>query len=204
MNPLTYSPSSPAEFIGQAQKVAGFFLKLLADSQANGHTPVKVLLNGPPGVGKSELVKFLQSSAGIHPKFSTTKLNGTKVNMDTVADMEQSMHYRDLYGLYKLFWIDEADKIPSIAQVRFLTLLDDLPNGVAVVCTSNSKLKNFEDRFQSRFQYFEVKSPAPDEIETLVGRFIGTGQIARQIATFAAGNVRQALRDAEGVLQQAA
>ncbi len=105
-----------------------------------------------------------------------------------------------------MLWVDEADEIPRVAQIRFLTLLDDLPNGVVVVCTSNCKLADFENRFQTRFQAFEVADPPPVEIEKFIIRI--APEISRsdagQIANFACGNVRQALLDAEGVLQQAA
>lgn len=201
MNPTTYTPTKPEDFIGDARKVASFLLKLIERSKGDGNSPMKLLLNGPPGVGKSELIKFLLVKAGIHPKWSTHKFNGTKVNMDAIDDMERAMHYRDLYGAFKLFWIDEADKIPSTAQVRFLTLLDDLPAGNIVACTSNCKVSEFEARFQSRFQVHELKGVPAAEIEGLLLQFLpNLPHVAKQIATFACGNVRQALLDADGAL----
>jgi replication-associated recombination protein RarA len=201
-NPTAYTPTQPEEFIGDARHVAAFLLKLLAASQQENFSPIKLLLNGPPGLGKSELIKFLQAQAGIHPKWSTHKFNGTKVNMDAIDDIERAMHYRDLYGAYKLFWVDEADKIPNTAQVRFLTLLDDLPAGNIVACTSNCKVSDFEARFQSRFLVQELKPVPAPEIESLLLHFLPAHQAntARQIATFACGNVRQALLDCKGAL----
>ena len=58
-----------------------------------------------------------------------------------------------------MLWIDKANAIPPVAQVRFLTLLDDLPRGIAIACTSNCKLRDFEERFQTRFQVFEIAPP---------------------------------------------
>ena len=103
-----------------------------------------------------------------------------------------------------MLWIDEADEIPRLAQVRFLTLLDDLPAGVAVACTSNCKLSDFENRFQTRFQAFEIAPPPPAEIQSLVTRLLPQLSVrdATQIATFACGNVRQALLEAQGAMQQ--
>ena len=105
-----------------------------------------------------------------------------------------------------MLWIDEADEIPRVAQVRFLTVLDDLPSGVMVACTSNCALADFENRFQTRFQVFEIAPPPPQDIQKLLARIAPEIPVreAGQIANFACGNVRQALLDAQGALQQLA
>ena len=59
---------------------------------------------------------YLQIAAGIHPKWSTHKTNGTKVNMEVIQSMEDSMHYGDFYSDYKLIWIDEVDKMLPTQQ----------------------------------------------------------------------------------------
>ena len=111
---------------------------------------------------------------------------------------------QDLFGKYRLIWIEEADAIPAAAQTRFL-LLDDLPAGAAVVATSNCKLEDFKKRFQTRFKIYEVEPPAPHEIETLLRRVgLADERTIKNIATFACGCVRQALLDAESALQAAA
>jgi hypothetical protein len=77
------------------------------------------------------------------------------------------------------------------ADQRFLTLLDDLPAGVSVVCTSNCQLKDFESRFQTRFQVFELAPPPAQDVESLIVRIapeVGQND-ARVIANFACGNV---------------
>ena len=58
-----------------------------------------------------------------------------------------------------MLWIDKANAIPPVAQVRFFTLLDDLPRGIAIACTGNCKLRDFEERVQTRFQAFEIAPP---------------------------------------------
>ena len=90
--------------------------------------------------------------------------------------------------------------------MRFLTLLDDLPSGVIVACTSNCALSDFENRFQTRFQAFEIAPPPPLDIQNLLVRIAPeiSPRDAGQIANFACGNVRQALLDAQGALQQLA
>ena len=212
-----FCPQSADDFIGNniierqsgtltgARQVALHLEKLVRLAKKNDNTPIKLLFNGEPGRGKSELVKYLQFLVGAN-KWSTTKLNGTSLKVDYVEDIARQLAYTNLFGEYRLLWIDEADAIPPVAQIRFLTLLDDLPHSCAVVCTSNCKLDDFEKRFQTRFQAFELAGPPPDEIEKFICRIAPEIRPAdaTQIAAFACGNVRQALLDAEGVLQQAA
>jgi replication-associated recombination protein RarA len=213
-NAGTFQPKSIGDFIGknvierQSGDMTGAYLvavqleKAVRLSNQNGRTPLKFLFNGHPGIGKSDLVKFLQHLLGCD-KWSYTKLNGTQCKMEKVEEIAATLHYRSLFSDWRMLWIDEADQIPNVAQVRFLTLLDDLPSGVAVACTSNCKLEEFEKRFQTRFQAFELASPPPEEIETFLNRICPEiNGASRQIATFACGNVRQALLDAQGALQQ--
>jgi replication-associated recombination protein RarA len=212
----SFIPRSAADFIGNniierqsgdqtgARLVAQQIEKAVRLSEKNGRTPLKFLFNGKPGIGKSELVKFLSHLIHVD-KWSTTKLNGTQCKIEKIEDIAANLHYTNLFGEWRMLWIDEADEIPRVAQVRFLTLLDDLPYGVVVVCTSNCKLEDFENRFQTRFQAFELAPPPPEEIEKFLKRICPelNGSSA-QIATFACGNVRQALLDAQGALQQCA
>ena len=120
-----------------------------------------------------------------------------------MEEIAQDLNYRDMFGAYRVIWIEEADAVPPVAQVRLLTLLDDLPNGCAMVCTSNCKLDEFKKRFQTRFKVFELEPPSPEEIRILLSKFLTNQREITTIATFACGNVRQALLDAESALQAA-
>ena len=126
--------------------------------------------------------------------------------MERIEDIAANLHYKNLFGDWRMLWIDEADEIPRVAQVRFLTVMDDLPPGVIVACTSNCALADFENRFQTRFQVFEIAPPSPADIQSLLVRIAPeiSSRDAGQIANFACGNVRQALLDAQGALQQLA
>jgi DNA polymerase III delta prime subunit len=199
-----YVPLVPDDFIGDAAKVALELERVVRDACECGNAPIKVMFNGEPGIGKSALAKYLLKLLGCDPKWSTKKYNGTQVKIETVEEIANDLHYRDMFGNYRLIWIEEADVIPAMAQVRFLTLLDDLPNGCAVVCTSNCKLDEFKKRFQTRFKIYEVDPPKPHEVEILLRKFITDPLSIAHIATFACGNVRQALLDAERSLQATA
>lgn len=170
-------------------------------ANANQHSPLKYLFNGRPGLGKSALVAYLQQLLGCN-KWNTIKLNGTQCKVETIQDIAQQLACTSLFGDWRLLWIDEADAIPPVAQVRFLTLLDDLPRGIAVACTSNCKLKDFEERFQTRFQAFEIAAPTTQEIIALLRRYLPDEPEVVNAATFADGNVRQALLDTKGLVQR--
>ena len=202
--PSLYDPQTPYDFIGPAAHVCRVLLRGIKDATSAGNAPIKYLFNGEPGVGKSALAKFLIRSLGCDLKYSAQKYNGTQVKMEVLEDISRSLAYKDLFGAYRVVWIEEADAIPAVAQVRFLTLMDDLPNGAAVICTSNCKVDDFVKRFQTRFKILEVDAPQPHEIQALLGKFLSDKVAIQHIATFACGNVRQALLDAENALQAAA
>ncbi len=202
--PSLYIPTKLEDFIGPAADIARLMQRAVSDATAAGNAPLKVLFNGDPGVGKSALAKYLMTLLGCHPKWSVKKYSGTDVDIECVREIAIDLHYKDLYSAYRLIWIEEADAISAAAQTRFLTLLDDLPNGSAVVATSNCKTEDFKKRFQTRFKIYEVEAPQPHEIAGLLRRVgLTQEQLINHISTMACGCVRQALLDAESALQAA-
>jgi replication-associated recombination protein RarA len=200
MMPSQFRPTTPDEFIGPARSQAKTIERMIALCKESGKAPIKLLILGLPGAGKTSLAEHFVKCVG-SDKWSVHKFNGVQVKIEEVEELARSVHYTSLFGDYKIIRIEEVDKVPTVAQVRLLTLLDDLPNGVAVIATSNCRVGDLESRFQSRFQVIQLASPSDDEItEFLSGRWKLTTSIARQIATFANGNVRQALLDAQSYL----
>jgi len=203
MTPSKFIPSTAADFIGHgdfgAATAARSLQALVAQSRANKNASMSILINGRPGIGKSALARwFIYDVLGCS-KFSVTKLNGTKVNLERVDDIAAGLPYRDLYADYKAVWFEECDLMTKAAQGGMLTLLDDLNEtpGNVILCTSNCALKDFEPRFSSRFTVFELQPPSSDEIETLLCRWLQTEGAIKQIAQFACGNVRTAIKDAD-------
>ena len=150
----SYKPKSPADFIGSARSISLKLEKLVHSALAQGD-PLKILLLGKPGIGKTALANWLMNRLGCD-RWHTTVLNGTQVKIELVEDTARTLQFKELFGQYRILRIEEVDKVPTVAQVRFLTLLDELPTHTAVVCTSNCDLKDLEERFQSRFLVFNV------------------------------------------------
>ncbi len=202
--PSLYTPSSPEEIIGPAGQIAIELKRAVKDALANDNAPLKVIFAGDAGVGKSTLANLLIQALGIQSKWAIKKYSGVDVDIECVRQIAQDLHYKDLFGTYRVIWIEEADAIPTAAQTRFLMLMDELPSACAIVCTTNAKSDDFRNRFQTRFKFYEVTAPEPHEIQGLLARFGISQRDCVQIATFACGNVRAALLDAERLLQAAA
>jgi DNA polymerase III delta prime subunit len=196
-----YKPKSPADFIGSARSISLKLEKLVQSALPDGD-PLKILLLGKPGIGKTALANWLMNRLGCD-RWHTTVLNGTQVKIELVEEIARTLQFKELFGQYRILRIEEVDKVPTVAQVRFLTLLDDLPSRTAVICTSNCDLKDLEERFQSRFLVFNVSPPTDAEIRTLLQKLSAGGlteSVISKIAAFACGNVRQALLDADAAL----
>jgi replication-associated recombination protein RarA len=202
MNPTQYKPRRPDEFIGPAKDLA-MVLERIAKRSARTNEPVKVVIRGEPGIGKSALVDNLIEQLGAN-QWTTTKLNGTQLNVDKIDEWASRLCLREIYGKFRVLRIEEVDKVNAFVQARMLTLLDDLPENVAVICTSNKELKDFDPRFQSRFQVFSLKAPGAEEIKWLLKKFGLRKDDANRIAQFACGNVRLALFDAQSALDELA
>jgi DNA polymerase III delta prime subunit len=198
-----FIPESADDLIGNARDIALILDKAVHLSKGSNNSPLCYLFAGEPGLGKSAVAAYFTKLIGAD-KWSVTKLNGTEVKIEKVQELANSINYKTLFGDWRVIRIEEADTIPQVAQVRFLTLLDELPNSTAVICTSNCKLDEFEKRFQSRFQVFEVEPPSAPDIAKFLHRFIDHDDSILRIAEFACGNVRQALKDTQGYLQAAA
>jgi replication-associated recombination protein RarA len=202
MNPIDFKPRSPEQFIGPARELARVFDRILRRSSRKG-TPIRIFNQGEPGIGKSALVDYLLQQLSVSP-FNLIKRSGAALSMDHVEDFARSLQLTDLFGGYRVLHIEEVERVHHLVQARLLTLLDDLPPYSAILCTSNKNVKDLDERFQTRFQVFTLKSPTPDDIKGLLARFRLNKAEINRIATLCCGNVRLALLDAQSALDQIA
>ena len=193
-NPCDYKPQVQSDFIGKARFYAGLLDKAV---QMSPEGPLKFLFVGKPGTGKTELGHYMQRKLGV-TKWSLHKYNGSQCKIEAVDKLAEQLAYTDYFSPWRMVWIEEADAIPSVsAQIRLLTVIDETPKKVVWVLTSNCAVKDFETRFQSRFQVLEFPPVPQADIEAFLKRWPLRENILKQIATFACGNVRQALLDAQ-------
>ena len=180
---------------------AGKILSAVSGLRYTDSKPVKLMLYGPPGVGKTALAEALASSIG-DSKWDIESINGRNVTIDVVRDWQQSMHCSSMYGEWKVRIINEADVMPRPSQDLMLTLLDELPPKRAFIVTSNLDLDQMTPRFRTRFMTRKVEAPKPEEIATLLMEQGLPSDQAAFISTAAAGNVRAALLDADAWLNE--
>jgi len=200
MLPSTYRPHKIEDFVGPARAKAEFITRLVTLAQDTGD-PIRLLILGKPGIGKSALAEFFVRTTGAS-QWSVSKFNGTSFRIDDVERLAGDLHLTDMFGGYRVVRIEEVDKVPTVAQVRMLTLLDDLPPRTAVVATSNCRVSEFEVRFQRRFTVIELEPPTDQDI---LGLFKAKWPqmrpaAANMISMSACGNLGQALNDADAEL----
>ncbi len=116
MLPSIYSPQKPDDFDGPARDLARLVDKILALATPN-QDPIKLFWYGKPGLGKSALADYTMARLGVN-KWHTTKFNGTQLKIEAVEEVAKTLHYRELFGQYRVVRIDEVDKVPNVAQVR--------------------------------------------------------------------------------------
>lgn len=200
MNPTEFKPGSVRDFIGPARKTAKTLDAIVARCKSTG-APIRIMIQGDPGVGKSALIDYLLAKLGVR-KWSVIKLSGTQLRLEDVEEWSSRLCYLELGGGYKVLRIEEIDRASHTARARLLMVLDDLPHHVAVVCTSNKNVREIEPRFISRFQNFTIKAPTPSEIKELLSRWSLRREVINRIGEFCCGNVRLALLEAQTALDE--
>ncbi len=196
-SPMLWKPCGPADIVGPAGPVARKLLAKVAKVKNNGRGPIKLLLYGPPGVGKTTIAEILADELS-GSQWATEEANGKLVTIETVKGWMRELAYGSLFGDWSVKIVNELDRCSRDAQDLLLTYLDKLPPGRAFIGTSNLDLGQLTERFQTRFQAIKLESPASEEIRGfLMNRWEVPEQVASMIAVGCGGNVRAALLDLE-------
>lgn len=193
-------PQSVADLIGPAKKIAQV---LTAKAAANDKgTPIRILLSGDPGCGKSSIARLVAKS--LHPVLTSGRISGQSVTAEMVREWLAGGMY-----LHQESWtiriVEEADLMSPAAQALVLQYIDEMPPFHALLCTSNKSMGELSDRFQSRFQAVPIGRPKdPDELLVFIrDRWPDiTCEIAVSISESFAGDIRAALNDAQSYLDE--
>lgn len=159
-----YKPESPNDFVGSPQKK---WAKLLLGSvqlvKEGKSRSLKVLLKGPPGVGKTSMAGFLARQLVSDPFRHTSIIteSGADIDIDWVRNLKDMTRTVPMGG-YMAIIVDEADLLPKKCRDLFLHVMDTLPKGYLVCFTSN--LDNLEKRFEDRCYQVRLDNPSPNEI----------------------------------------
>jgi len=195
--PTCFVPTCPADFVGQAGKVAEVLLRKAERLRANSDQPLKLLISGAPGIGKTSLVNLIARTLASHPA-AIEDVNGREVGLDLAREWTRSLAYGSLLGPWSVKVVNELDRCSKDAQDMLLTYLDRMKPGHAFLGTTNLDLASLTERFQTRFQSVRLQPPDNEVLATFLARRWGAPiGITRQIAEGARGNVRAALADLE-------
>jgi replication-associated recombination protein RarA len=195
--PTCFVPSCPADFVGQAGKVAEVLLRKAERLRTNPDQPLKLLISGAPGIGKTSLVNLLARTLASHPA-AIEDVNGREVGLDVAREWTRSLAYASMFGPWSIKVVNELDRCSKDAQDMLLTYLDRMRPGHAFLGTTNLDLTSLTERFQTRFQSVRLQPPEIEPLAVFLARRWGAPiTITRQIAEGAKGNVRAAMADLE-------
>jgi replication-associated recombination protein RarA len=201
-------PLQPSDLIGsEIQKTASYLWKSIDEVHKGEDYPLALVITGAPGIGKTTLANMLALKITGSPYAVTTE-NGKEVGVQRVRDVMDSMNNSTLFSTtgHQCWIINEGDKITDDGQVAFLSMLDACPTHYHVILTSNEDLDNWSERFQTRFEVYNINAPSDEEIAQGLEARLKPEKWNKQIAdmwprvaeTYAErcnGNVREAIME---------
>jgi replication-associated recombination protein RarA len=199
-SPMNWRPRTAEDLIGQARRVALAQVSKAQRMKDDPSATMKLLLYGPPGVGKTSVVELVALQLAGTP-LSIEDYNGREVSVDLVREWMRQLPYGSLFGTWTVKIVNELDRCSREAQDLLLTYLDRLPPGRAFLGTSNLQLDLLTERFQTRFQAIKLLPPTTEELAAFLSTHWAVPQVtANQIAVGSGGCVRAALADLESYL----
>jgi replication-associated recombination protein RarA len=183
--------------VGQAGKVAEVLMRKAERLRSNPDQPLKLLVSGAPGIGKTSLVNLIARTLASHP-VAIEDVNGKEVGLELAREWTRSLAYGSLFGSWSVKVVNELDRCSKDAQDMLLTYLDRMKPGHAFLGTTNLDLGSLTERFQTRFQSVRLQPPENEALAAfLARRWAVPIATTRMIAVGAAGNVRAAMADLE-------
>ncbi len=196
-SPMNWRPTGSEYLIGQAREVCVAQVAKARRLRDSRTAACKLLLYGPPGVGKTTVAELVARELTGTP-LGVESFNGKEVTVDSVREWMATLPYGSLFSNWSVKIINELDRCSKDAQDILLSYLDRLPAGKALIGTSNLQLDLLTERFQTRFQSIKIATPTTDEItEFLCAHWRVPRDVAARVAVGSGGCVRAALADLE-------
>jgi replication-associated recombination protein RarA len=167
--PTCFVPSCPADFVGQAGKVAEVLLRKAERLRTNPDQPLKLLITGAPGIGKTCLVNLIARTLTSHP-VAIEDVNGKEVGLELAREWTRSIAYGSIFGSWSVKVVNELDRCSKDALDMLLTYLDRMKPGHAFLGTTNLDLGSLTERFQTRFQSVRLQPPENEVLAAFLAR----------------------------------
>lgn len=162
-------PRRLSEFIGQSHLLGPG--KPLRQALEKGQVH-SMILWGPPGVGKTSLVKLLANE--ISAKFISISavLAGVKEIRGAVAEAQQQ---RDIHGRKTILFVDEVHRFNKAQQDAFLPYVED---GTIIFVGATTENPSFEvnNALLSRCRVYVLKSFAGGQLSELMDRALSDAE----------------------------
>jgi replication-associated recombination protein RarA len=132
-SPMNWRPRTAEDLIGQAKRVAMAQASKAKRLSSDPSATMKLLLYGPPGVGKTSVVKLVALQLAGTP-LAIEDYNGREVTVDLVREWMRQLAYSSLFSSWSVKIVNELDRCSREAQDLLLTYSSMWRYGVITLC----------------------------------------------------------------------
>ena len=195
-----FRPKTFKTFIGNEITVKNFKKTFLREDPPNS-----AIISGPFGLGKTTLARILKKKLDIHDLEYKEMNLASVTGIDNVRDIEIDTRTKPLFSKFKMYVLDECQKLSKNALDALLKVIEDCPDFcIFLFCTTEPE--KIPKGIHSRCPKFELKPLSEDEIGILLTKVSSSldyninEAIIKKIHEASEGSPRTALSILEGIL----